>query len=80
VAVLLEHLGGRALGDVRRAAVAIEKQLAGAATRDAVTAALELGYRHVDTARIYGNEADVGAAIRASGVPRPGVRHDQAVE
>jgi len=43
---------------------------AGAATRDAVTAALELGYRHVDTARIYGNEADVGAAIRASGVPR----------
>lgn len=42
----------------------------GAATRDAVTAALELGYRHVDTARIYGNEADVGAAIRASPVPR----------
>ena len=43
---------------------------AGGTTRDAVTAALELGYRHVDTARIYGNEADVGAAIRASGVPR----------
>jgi diketogulonate reductase-like aldo/keto reductase len=43
---------------------------AGAATRDAVTAALELGYRHVDTARIYGNEADVGAAIRAGRVPR----------
>jgi diketogulonate reductase-like aldo/keto reductase len=42
----------------------------GAATRDAVIAALELGYRHVDTARIYGNEADVGAALRASGVPR----------
>jgi len=42
----------------------------GAATRDAVTAALELGYRHVDTARIYGNEADVGAAIKASAVPR----------
>jgi diketogulonate reductase-like aldo/keto reductase len=42
----------------------------GAPTRDAVTAALELGYRHVDTARIYGNEADVGAAIRASSVPR----------
>ena len=42
----------------------------GAATRDAVTAALELGYRHVDTARIYGNEADVGAAIRASAIPR----------
>ena len=42
----------------------------GATTRDSVTAALELGYRHVDTARIYGNEADVGAAIRASSVPR----------
>jgi diketogulonate reductase-like aldo/keto reductase len=45
----------------------------GAATRDAVTAALELGYRHVDTARIYGNEADVGAAIKASGLPRDDV-------
>jgi diketogulonate reductase-like aldo/keto reductase len=42
----------------------------GEATRSAVTAALELGYRHVDTARIYGNEADVGAAIKGSGVPR----------
>jgi diketogulonate reductase-like aldo/keto reductase len=42
----------------------------GEETRAAVRAALELGYRHVDTARIYGNEADVGAAIRDSGVPR----------
>ncbi|MEO8840240.1 MAG: aldo/keto reductase [Kofleriaceae bacterium] len=42
----------------------------GAATRDAVAAALELGYRHIDTARIYRNEADVGAAINASSVPR----------
>ncbi|HEX3476055.1 MAG TPA: aldo/keto reductase [Kofleriaceae bacterium] len=42
----------------------------GATTRNSVTAALELGYRHVDTARVYGNEADVGAAIRASSVPR----------
>jgi diketogulonate reductase-like aldo/keto reductase len=42
----------------------------GAPTRDAVTAALELGYRHIDTARIYGNEADVGAAIKAGTVPR----------
>jgi diketogulonate reductase-like aldo/keto reductase len=45
----------------------------GAPTRTAVTAALELGYRHVDTARIYRNEADVGAAIRASSVPRADV-------
>jgi len=42
----------------------------GATTRDSVTAALELGYRHIDTARVYGNEADVGAALRASSVPR----------
>ncbi len=38
--------------------------------RKAVAAALRLGYRHIDTARIYGNEADVGAAIRDSGIPR----------
>jgi diketogulonate reductase-like aldo/keto reductase len=42
----------------------------GEVTRSAVTAALGLGYRHVDTARIYRNEADVGAAIRESGVAR----------
>lgn len=42
----------------------------GEVTRRAVRTALQLGYRHVDTARIYGNEADVGAGLRASGVPR----------
>ncbi len=42
----------------------------GGVTRDAVATALRLGYRHVDTARIYGNEADVGAGLRESGVPR----------
>ena len=42
----------------------------GATTRQAVAAALNAGYRHVDTARIYGNEADVGAALRDSGVAR----------
>ena len=42
----------------------------GAGTQDAVTAALELGYRHVDTARVYRNERDVGAALAASSVPR----------
>lgn len=45
----------------------------GEETRNAVAAALETGYRHVDTARAYRNEADVGAAIRASGVPRKDV-------
>ena len=42
----------------------------GATTRTAVAAALDGGYRHIDTARIYGNEADVGAAVRESGVAR----------
>jgi methylglyoxal/glyoxal reductase len=42
----------------------------GAPTRDAVRMALELGYRHVDTARVYGNEADVGAVVKAGVVPR----------
>ncbi len=42
----------------------------GAGTREAVETAIRLGYRHVDTARIYGNERDVGEGIRASGVPR----------
>lgn len=37
---------------------------------EAVKFALESGYRHIDTAAIYGNEADVGAAIRESGVKR----------
>ncbi len=36
----------------------------------AVEWALELGYRHIDTAQAYGNEASVGKAMRASGVPR----------
>ena len=34
---------------------------------------LELGYRHIDTAQAYGNEASVGRALRASGVPREDV-------
>ncbi len=39
-------------------------------TERAVGEALELGYRHIDTAAIYGNEEGVGAAIAASGIPR----------
>ena len=42
----------------------------GEETRRAVAEALATGYRHVDTARAYRNEADVGAAVRESGLPR----------
>jgi len=42
----------------------------GAVTRSAVKTALEVGYRAVDTAAMYGNEADVGEAVRSSGLPR----------
>jgi diketogulonate reductase-like aldo/keto reductase len=36
----------------------------------ATLTALKVGYRHIDTARVYGNEASVGQAIKDSGVPR----------
>ncbi|MGH3614011.1 MAG: aldo/keto reductase [Pseudonocardia sp.] len=39
-------------------------------TADAVRAAFDAGYRHVDTAQMYGNEEGVGAAIVESGLPR----------
>ena len=42
-------------------------------TRKACLAALECGYRHIDTAHAYGNERSVGQAIRESGVPREDV-------
>jgi diketogulonate reductase-like aldo/keto reductase len=40
---------------------------------DAVRWALELGYRHIDTAQSYGNERSVGEGLRESGVPREDV-------
>jgi 2,5-diketo-D-gluconate reductase B len=44
--------------------------LAGRGCYDTVREALALGYRHIDTAQMYGNEQEVGAAIRDSGVAR----------
>jgi 2,5-diketo-D-gluconate reductase B len=45
-------------------------QLQGEAAREATRHALEIGYRQIDTAQAYGNEEEVGRAIKESGVPR----------
>ncbi|MFE6222504.1 MULTISPECIES: aldo/keto reductase [unclassified Streptomyces] len=45
-------------------------QVSDDATTAAVTTALETGYRSIDTAAVYGNEAGVGRALAASGLPR----------
>ena len=43
---------------------------AGGVTKQAILDSLEAGYRHIDTARIYGNEVDVGKAVAECGLPR----------
>lgn len=45
-------------------------QLKGDACREALGEALKVGFRHIDTAQVYGNEREVGEALAASGVPR----------
>lgn len=45
-------------------------QVPDAQTEEVTAAALEIGYRHIDTAAIYGNEAGVGRAISGSDIPR----------
>ena len=45
-------------------------QLSGRRAYDAIRYALDAGYRHIDTATMYGNEAEVGRALRDSGLPR----------
>jgi len=49
-------------------------EVAGDETAASVTAALDAGYRSIDTAAIYFNEAEVGEAVRDSGIPRDELR------
>jgi len=44
--------------------------LAGTQAEAAIQMALEVGFRHIDSAQMYGNEAAIGTALAASGVPR----------
>jgi 2,5-diketo-D-gluconate reductase A len=45
-------------------------QITGEEALQATTAAVEAGYRHIDTATVYGNEREVGSALRAAGTSR----------
>lgn len=56
--------------EIPRLGLGVFRAPRGEVTRQAVLSALSAGYRHIDTARIYGNERDVGAAVRESGLPR----------
>ena len=47
--------------------------MSGSQLQNVLVAALQRGFRHIDTAQMYQNEADVGVAIRASGVPRDAI-------
>ena len=55
-------------------------EILGRDCEEAVADALEIGYRHIDTAQAYDNEAEVGKAIAAAGIDAPGaVADDEAV-
>jgi diketogulonate reductase-like aldo/keto reductase len=61
---------GRAMPQV---GLGVWQASAGAETQTAVRSALRLGYRHIDTAKLYANEKDVGEAVRRSGLRREDV-------
>lgn len=61
------HAGGDGSGGVQIPALSLGTfQLVGDVARPRVTYALDIGYRHIDTAQIYGNEAEIGEAIERS--------------
>jgi diketogulonate reductase-like aldo/keto reductase len=56
--------------EIPRLGLGVYQTPPGRTTRRAVKYALSIGYRHVDTASLYGNEEDVGIALRESGLGR----------
>lgn len=56
--------------DIPKIGLGVFRSPAGQMTENAVRYALDAGYRHIDTAKVYGNERSVGEAVRASGIPR----------
>ncbi|MBD3317097.1 MAG: aldo/keto reductase [Chitinivibrionales bacterium] len=56
--------------EMPRLGLGVFKAEYGEETRRAVRWALEAGYRHIDTAKVYGNEPSVGEAVVESGIPR----------
>lgn len=64
------HLTLRGEVSLPRIGLGVFRMPSGAATRSLVADAIDVGYRHFDTARVYGNEQDVADGIRDSGLPR----------
>lgn len=71
--VAKEHVRLRTGALMPRVGLGVFRVGRGEVTRDTVRSALALGYRHIDTASVYGNEADVAAGVEESGLPRSDV-------
>ena len=56
--------------EIPRLGLGVYQSPPGSTTQHAVKYALKIGYRHIDTAYIYGNESDVAKAVRESGIQR----------
>lgn len=56
--------------EIPRVGLGVFRSPAGETTKNTVRTALQAGYRHIDTAKIYGNEDSVGQGVRESGIPR----------
>ena len=56
--------------EIPRLGIGVYQSPPGEITLRSVRYALKIGYRHIDTAELYGNESDVGRAVQESGIPR----------